>query len=191
MGAPPAAVGAHAAENQKRHPPGPRKAGRKDKLGRGKQPTKNAQSAKRDDVTDAEFNEHHNRSGRRLYTTVNFEAQRQALNTLLSQSEEQVHDVRGKAQDDTSYSAGPHDTIIQTLINSHQRVQSTVNSGKESMRGGVIALCSLHSNCGGHGDRVYGLILIYLTALLSRRAFFIYHSRPLPLENFLEPNRLE
>ena len=107
MGAPPAAVGAHAAENQKRHPPGPRKAGRKDKLGRGKQPTKNTQSAKRDDVTDAEFNEHHSRSGRRLYTTVNFEAQRQALNTWLSQSEEQVHDVRGKAQDDSQLQCRP------------------------------------------------------------------------------------
>ena len=90
-----------------------------------------------------------------------------------------------------SYSAGPHDTIIQTLINSHQRMQSAVITGKEPMRGGVIALWSLNSNWGGHGDRVYGLILIYLTALLSKRAFFIDHSRPLPLENFLKPNRLE
>ncbi|CAK9093338.1 unnamed protein product [Durusdinium trenchii] len=53
----------------------------------------------------------------------------------------------------------------------------------------VIFIC-LHSTfCGGHGDRLFGLLSAYLAALLSGRSFFIDMRTPLPLPSLLHPRK--
>ena len=137
-----------------------------------------------------------NRKSSHFYLEVNYKEQKEALQQWLSTAtgSRKVIESPRVGREEVGHlaaDAGVHDDIILKLVESHQRMQQDIVSGKEAMKRGLIATCSLHFYCGGHGDRMYGLILIYLTALLSRRAFFIDHSRPLPLENFLEPNRFE
>ncbi|CAJ1344576.1 unnamed protein product [Effrenium voratum] len=51
----------------------------------------------------------------------------------------------------------------------------------------LIFLC-LHSTfCGGHGDRLFGMLSAFLAALLTGRAFFIDMRTPLPLSSILLP----
>eukprot|EP00434_Breviolum_minutum_P013461 symbB.v1.2.011866.t2/scaffold807.1/size160841/11 len=53
----------------------------------------------------------------------------------------------------------------------------------------LVFVC-LHSTfCGGHGDRLFGLLSTYLAALLSNRSFFIDMRSPIPLSSLLHPKR--
>ena len=53
----------------------------------------------------------------------------------------------------------------------------------------LVFVC-LHSTfCGGHGDRLFGLLSVYLAALLSNRSFFIDMRSPIPLSSLLHPKR--
>lgn len=53
----------------------------------------------------------------------------------------------------------------------------------------LIYRCSAMGFCGGHGDRLNGLLGAFLMAIASRRAFFIDSARPVPLHQLLQPRR--
>ncbi|CAJ1379867.1 unnamed protein product [Effrenium voratum] len=53
----------------------------------------------------------------------------------------------------------------------------------------LIYRCSAMGFCGGHGDRLNGLLSVFLMAVASRRAFFIDAARPVPMHLLLAPRR--
>eukprot|EP00434_Breviolum_minutum_P021826 symbB.v1.2.019263.t2/scaffold1569.1/size111216/3 len=53
----------------------------------------------------------------------------------------------------------------------------------------LIYRCSAMGFCGGHGDRLNGLLSVFLMAVASRRAFFIDAARPVPMHLLLHPRR--
>merc|ERR1719486_506490 len=52
----------------------------------------------------------------------------------------------------------------------------------------LILACFPSSPCGGHADRWKGILVTFLLALLTDRAFFVYSPDPVPLEFFLQPS---
>eukprot|EP00913_Durusdinium_trenchii_P002146 g1982.t2 len=51
----------------------------------------------------------------------------------------------------------------------------------------LVYVCTGMSYCGGHGDRLNGMLGAFTLALLSGRAFFIDSQRPVPLSLVLQP----
>ncbi|CAE7350097.1 TONSL [Symbiodinium natans] len=52
--------------------------------------------------------------------------------------------------------------------------------------GKVLVYVCLHTSfCGGHGDRLFGLLSAFLAAVLSKRAFYIDMRAPIPLTSVL------
>ena len=45
----------------------------------------------------------------------------------------------------------------------------------------LVYRCSSMGFCGGHGDRLNGILSMFLLALVTKRAFYIDSPRPLPL----------
>lgn len=52
------------------------------------------------------------------------------------------------------------------------------------------ALLDTH-NCGGHGDRLKGIMSLYLWSLLSNRTLLVRITRPCNFINLLEPNEVD
>ena len=51
------------------------------------------------------------------------------------------------------------------------------------------ALLDTH-NCGGHADRLKGIISVYIWSLLSNRTLLVRITRPCNFTNLLEPNEV-
>lgn len=51
----------------------------------------------------------------------------------------------------------------------------------------ILNRCGVTSLCGGHGDRLNGLLGVFLLAVASRRAFFIDSPSPVPLHLLFSP----
>ena len=45
----------------------------------------------------------------------------------------------------------------------------------------LVYRCSSVGFCGGHGDRVDGIVSLFLLALITQRSFYIDSPRPLPM----------
>ena len=45
--------------------------------------------------------------------------------------------------------------------------------------------------CGGHGDRLHGILSLFLFAIATKRAFFVDYRYPLPLHMVLVPNLID
>ena len=93
----------------------------------------------------------------------------------------------GRMQDD----AGPFDDIFIKLAERHRKLQNDILSGKVPLKRAIIAHCGREQVCAGQGDRTFGMLVLYLAAILTDRAFFIDYSKPLPMENYMEPNKLD
>lgn len=46
-------------------------------------------------------------------------------------------------------------------------------------------------NCGGHADRLKGIMSLYLWSLISNRSLLIHVTRPCNMVNLLEPNEVK
>ena len=107
----------------------------------------------------------------------------------------QAKDETSPRPDDVPYvaptSGGPHRQVLADLIKRHTSLQEQLLSGGVPLTRAVIAQCHHGQICAGLGDRLFGILALYLGAILTDRAFFIDHTKPHPLENFLEPNGLE
>ena len=54
----------------------------------------------------------------------------------------------------------------------------------------VLVFVCLHTTfCGGHGDRLFGLLSAFLAATLSKRMFYIDMRAPIPLASVLSPKQ--
>lgn len=67
--------------------------------------------------------------------------------------------------------------------------QATTSGYKGPLPRMLIYRCSAMGFCGGHGDRLNGLLSVFLMAVASRRAFFIDAARPVPMHLLLHPRR--
>ena len=87
-------------------------------------------------------------------------------------------------------SATPFDSKVLDAHWVHvQNVQNVQHVQNVHSSKALIFVC-LHSTfCGGHGDRLFGLLSAYLAALLSGRAFYIDMRTPIPLSSLLYPKR--
>jgi len=61
----------------------------------------------------------------------------------------------------------------------------------EVLRGAIIAVCYGLPYCGGHGDRVHGILSLFLLAMATNRGFLIDSRFPVPLETALLPSFLD
>ncbi|CAE7211730.1 gsdA [Symbiodinium sp. CCMP2592] len=55
----------------------------------------------------------------------------------------------------------------------------------------LVYSCTPFAQCGGHGDRLNGIITTFLLAVLTGRAFFIDSESPLPLQLLLQPRSID
>ncbi|CAD7942412.1 unnamed protein product [Amoebophrya sp. A120] len=54
----------------------------------------------------------------------------------------------------------------------------------------LVYRCASIGFCGGHGDRLHGILGLFMLALVTNRAFYIDSPRPLPIGLLLEPTGL-
>ena len=81
------------------------------------------------------------------------------------------------------------ENVLTEVMAKHTALQKRMTRGKLPLRA-LVAPCHHGDTCNGVGDRLFGLVILYLGALLTGRAFFVDHRKPLPLERYLEPNEL-
>ncbi|CAD7941134.1 unnamed protein product [Amoebophrya sp. A120] len=55
----------------------------------------------------------------------------------------------------------------------------------------LVVVCLPFSQCGGHGDRVNGLLTLFLLALITKRRFLILSSNPVDWHSVFAPNRID
>ena len=76
----------------------------------------------------------------------------------------------------------------------HRSARATLLEQATGAKGGqaprlLIYRCSSMGFCGGHGDRLNGLLGVFMMAVASKRAFFIDAARPVPMHLLLHPRR--
>jgi len=55
----------------------------------------------------------------------------------------------------------------------------------------LVYSCQPFAQCGGHGDRLNGIVTAFLLAVLTRRVFLVDSESPLPLHMFLAPRTVD
>merc|ERR1740121_1698993 len=55
----------------------------------------------------------------------------------------------------------------------------------------LVFSCQPFAQCGGHGDRLNGIVTAFLLAVLTRRVFLIDSESPLPLQVLLAPRLID
>eukprot|EP00913_Durusdinium_trenchii_P035752 g33454.t1 len=55
----------------------------------------------------------------------------------------------------------------------------------------LVYSCQPFAQCGGHGDRLNGIITVFLLAVLTGRVFLIDSESPLPLQLLLQPRDVD
>lgn len=91
------------------------------------------------------------------------------------------------ARPQSSPSAWPSQ-LISSYIQAHAALVRRLGEGGEPTNSKVLVyVCTAMSYCGGHGDRLNGMLSAFVIALLSDRAFFIDSQRPVPLSMVLQP----
>lgn len=80
--------------------------------------------------------------------------------------------------------------LLDKMLRRHAELQRSMRRGERKMRA-IVAFCAGKKICGGIGDRLFGVIALFVGALLTDRAFFVYHNIPVPLTDFVIPNALD
>merc|ERR1712232_1519607 len=55
----------------------------------------------------------------------------------------------------------------------------------------LVYSCQPFAQCGGHGDRLNGIITAFFLAVLTQRLFLIDYESPLPLQMVLTPHLID
>ena len=86
--------------------------------------------------------------------------------------------------------------LVQTLAESHGTAGSESDSSESEsddsntprLRGAIIAICYGLPFCGGHGDRVHGILSLFLLAIATKRGFLLDVRHPTPLQGIVTTN---
>lgn len=84
--------------------------------------------------------------------------------------------------------------VLESYLQWHAEVRerlrsATISGDVVSDERVLIYRCSALGFCGGHGDRLNGLLGVFILAVASKRAFFIDSPRPIPLHLLMAPRR--
>lgn len=79
---------------------------------------------------------------------------------------------------------------VRAYLEMHGAAAEALREGRQLNEGRVL-IYSCTAYCGGHGDRLNGMLSAAVIALLTRRAFFIDSARPVPLSLVLHPKALD
>merc|ERR1712194_371135 len=55
----------------------------------------------------------------------------------------------------------------------------------------LVYSCQPFAQCGGHGDRLNGIITVFVLAVLTRRVFLIDSESPIPMTMLLSPHLID
>ncbi|CAL1165710.1 unnamed protein product [Cladocopium goreaui] len=77
---------------------------------------------------------------------------------------------------------------VSAYLQAHQEFVRRLERGQAEQKA-LVYVCTGMSYCGGHGDRLNGMLGGFVLALLSKRAFFIDSQRPVPLSLVLQPRK--
>lgn len=80
--------------------------------------------------------------------------------------------------------------VLREYLELHRGVRARLRSRPGATERILIYRCSALGFCGGHGDRLNGILGALMLAIASRRAFFIDAPRPVHLHLLLGPRRL-
>ncbi|OLQ09654.1 Tonsoku-like protein [Symbiodinium microadriaticum] len=79
-------------------------------------------------------------------------------------------------------------SLAPVMPNFDARLLESSNTSNGSNK--VLVFVCLHTTfCGGHGDRLFGLLSAFLAATLSKRIFYIDMRAPIPLASVLSPKQ--
>ncbi|CAJ1380766.1 unnamed protein product [Effrenium voratum] len=77
---------------------------------------------------------------------------------------------------------------LEEYVQAHAAfVQQSRSGAVPASRKALVYVCTAMSYCGGHGDRLNGMLGAFVVAMLAGRAFFIDSQRPVPLSLVLQP----
>ena len=79
---------------------------------------------------------------------------------------------------------------LDSLLEQQRSRQEKMRRGEVPLRA-VIVRCIGNDMCGGLGDRLFGIVALYMAAMLADRAVFVEHAKPLPLSDYLIPNAVD
>uniref|UniRef100_A0A0G4HU57 Uncharacterized protein n=1 Tax=Chromera velia CCMP2878 TaxID=1169474 RepID=A0A0G4HU57_9ALVE len=83
-----------------------------------------------------------------------------------------------------------HAVVQRRYVENHYGKGGNAAGGEDRGPAPLVYVCPGWGECGGNGDRVLGILTVFLLALLSRRPFFICSRTPTPLPLFLRPASL-
>lgn len=81
-------------------------------------------------------------------------------------------------------------TLLDRMLRKQAVIQESMRRGESKMRA-IVAICTEDRICGGLGDRLFGLVTLFVAAMLTDRAFFVYDVKPVPMVDFVVPSRLD
>ena len=84
----------------------------------------------------------------------------------------------------------PPPSPLDALLGQHRQQQDRMRRGEVPLRA-VILRCIGKDHCGGLGDRLFGIMTIFMLAAMADRAVFVEHAKPLPQRDYLVPNALD
>ena len=84
----------------------------------------------------------------------------------------------------------PMDELLEKQILVQERYLASKLGLTERPEKAMLELCTKYVTCYGLGDRFFGLMANFLTAVIAGRAFFVVHNKPADLNVHLEPNKI-
>ena len=79
---------------------------------------------------------------------------------------------------------------LDVLLEQNRARHEKMRRGEVPLRA-VIIRCVRTDHCGGLGDRLFGIITLFMVSVMADRAVFVEHAKPLPLADYLTPNAID
>lgn len=83
----------------------------------------------------------------------------------------------------------PH-AMLTELLEKQGEIQRQMRTGKRQSKA-IVGKCPQNDFCGGIGDRLFGIVTLFTAAVVTERAFFIEHSKPVPQVDYINPHHLD
>ncbi|CAE8690072.1 unnamed protein product, partial [Polarella glacialis] len=105
--------------------------------------------------------------------------------------------VKADSAEDPSRSSltWPQDTPLAArlaeYVDFHRRGVAALADPEAEKPQVLVFVCQPYGQCGGHGDRLNGIVTAFLLAVLTNRVFLLDSENPLPMQLLLEPRAID
>jgi hypothetical protein len=117
-----------------------------------------------------------------------------SLDTSMLQCSDAEHTNAGISEWVTSIrNPVPHQPLsvrLSQYITFHRQGVAAIARGDRDVPV-LVYSCQPFAQCGGHGDRLNGIVTAFFLAVLTQRVFLIDYESPLPLQMLLAPNLID